>query len=354
MNKINQPVSETPGLERRQTKPSLRVGVSRSAAWRVAEIQRLLVARPYANCTTLAREIEVSPKTIQRDIDFMRQQEGLPIEYDPVRHGYYFTKDASDLPPLRLTRGELVALFLARKALEPMRGTTLERLVAESVNKIAEACPSEVSFHWQDLDEAFSVKAAGVLPADVELFNNLLDATMNGKEVAFEYHKLRGTKGEQRTVRPYHVMQNENGWYLIGLDVDRGEIRTFALQRLKELRATKTRFIRPPDFNARDHLSTGFGVWSYETAGAHRHNVCLRFEGYAARVVAERLWHPTQSVELQTGDGGTILFRLRVAGLEEITRWVLSWGSKVSVIGPQELRERVKAEAAAIVGQLAE
>lgn len=321
-----------------------RAGKSRPALWRVMEIHKTIRAGRFPNCRTLAREIEVTPKTIQRDISFMRDQLGLPVEFDQLKNGFRYTQAVNEFPMLHLSRNDLVALFLARHALDPLRGTRLERMLSESFSKIAEACPGEVSITWHELDDAFSVKAAGVLPADVTLFGDLLDAVRACREVSFDYHKLTGDKPEQRRVRPHHVGQIEHGWYLIAHDAARGAMRTFALQRISKLELLKTTFERDPHFNARDHLGGGFGVWSYAGDEKRRYEVHICFEGYAARVVAERQWHPTQAIRKLNPDGSSIEFQADLSGLEEITRWVLSWGSKARVIGPPELKERVRDE----------
>ncbi len=130
-------MSESPSSRRarnRAHKPaaSLRSGVSRPALWRVLEIHKIILAGRYPNCSTLAAEIEVTPKTIQRDMSFMRDQLGMPLEYDQVRHGYHYTREVHEFPLLHLSRNDLVALFLARHALEPVRGTRLERMLAET------------------------------------------------------------------------------------------------------------------------------------------------------------------------------------------------------------------------------
>jgi proteasome accessory factor B len=308
--------------------------------WRVFEIHRLVRSGRFPNCSTLAQEIEVTAKTIQRDISFMRDQLGMPLEYDAIRHGYHYTQEVSEFPLLQLSRNDLVALFLARHALDPLRGTRLERMLRDSFSKIAGACPGEVSIAWHELDEAFSVKAAGVLPADALLFGDLLDAVRARREVRFDYHK------------PHHLGQIENGWYLVAHDPTRRAMRTFALQRIANLELTKTRFERDPDFNARTYLGGGFGVWSYPGQPQGRYRVVLRFEDYAARVVAERFWHPSQIIQSLNPEGSRIEFRAELAGLEEITRWVLSWGSKVTVLGPPELQERVGREVEAMRASL--
>ena len=68
--------------------------------------------------------------------------------------------------------------------------------------------------------------------------------------------------------------------------------------------------------------------------------VRLRLEGWAGRLAAERRWHATQEVEPLPGGQG-VEIRLRLSGLEEVFRWVLSWGEHVEVLEPEELRARV-------------
>lgn len=325
-----------------------RVGVSRTAFWRVREIHRLIQSGKYPNCATLARLFEKDPKTIQRDIDHMRDDHHLPIEYDKQKHGYYYREPTSEFPLLELSRGELVALFVAEKAVEPLKGTRLHKLVHDSIHKIAEACPEFVSLRWQDLDEAFSMKATGVLKSNVEVFTALVDAVLEHREVVFDYPKSNGKGLERRQVHAYHVGQLQNGWYLIAHDPKRGALRKFALQRMSGLEVLKTRFERDPTFNVRDHLGTGFGVWSYP-ADAERFEVCIRFTGWAARFVAERRWHDSQSITLLKDDGSEIEFRAELAGLEEITRWVLGHGRHAKVLSPKKLRDAVQAEARAML-----
>ncbi len=126
-------------------------------------------------------------------------------------------------------------------------------------------------------------------------------------------------------------------------------MRTFALQRITNLRMLRTKFVRDPRFNARDHLGGGFGVWSYAGEEKRKHEVHIRFEGYAARVVGERQWHSTQAIRKLKPDGSVIEFQADLSGLEEITRWVMSWGSKAKVLGPPELKQLVQEELARMI-----
>lgn len=78
--------------------------------------------------------------------------------------------------------------------------------------------------------------------------------TGQGPQISFDYHKLTGSRPEQRTVHPYHVGEIGHGWYLLAYDPARKAVRTFALQRITNLSMLKTHFVRDPLFNERDHL----------------------------------------------------------------------------------------------------
>ena len=77
---------------------------------------------------------------------------------------------------------------------------------------------------------------------------------------------------------------------------------------------------------------------------SNQYLIRIRFRGFAARVVAERRWHPSQEVIPVKPDGSEIDLVLRLSALEDITRWILGYGSFAKVLEPQELRERVASE----------
>src|SRR5690349_20856874 len=100
-----------------------RVPSSRPPMRRMFRLHQLLQRERSPNCRSLASELEVSSKTVQRDIDFMRDQLSLPIEYDAVRFGFHYTRPVTEFPGVEMSEGEVVALLIAQKALEQHRGT---------------------------------------------------------------------------------------------------------------------------------------------------------------------------------------------------------------------------------------
>jgi len=90
--------------------------LSRPAIERILQIHRLIQAGRYPNANTLAKELEVSAKSIHRDFIFMRERLRLPLKYDDLKFGYFYTRPVRDFPTLQLTEGELFAMLVAEKA----------------------------------------------------------------------------------------------------------------------------------------------------------------------------------------------------------------------------------------------
>src|SRR5256714_10805769 len=95
---------------------------SRPPLERMMRLHAALKARHFPNCQKIAAELEVSPKTIQRDIDFMRYRLGLPIEYHPQEFGFHYTEAVTGFPNIEVSEGEITALLVAQKTLSPYKG----------------------------------------------------------------------------------------------------------------------------------------------------------------------------------------------------------------------------------------
>jgi len=299
------------------------------------QLHHQLQARKFPNCRKLAHELEVSEKTIQRDIEFMRYQLGLPIEYDQLHFGFVYTEPVTSFPNIQVSEGEIVALFVAQKALQQYRGTPFEAPLRAAFQKIGHGLKDRISFSWSDLDAAISFRPVGQSVADLEVFELLSRAVLDSAEVEFRYRKLRSNAAETRRVRPYHLGCVDHQWYLFGFDLARQQVRTFALPRITAPRLTGARFRRPANFSIGKFLDSSFGVFQSEG----RTTVRIRFQPFAAQLVRERMWHHSQKIK-ELRDGGLEL-KLQLGSLEEIERWVLSWGDEAEVLEPAKLRQRL-------------
>ena len=301
-----------------------------------------LKSRQFPNCQKVAAELEVSAKTIQRDIDFMRYRLGLPIDYHPQEFGFYYTEPVTGFPNIEVSEGEITALLVAQKALSQYKGTPFERPLQSAFRKLTDGLKHRVSFSWHDLEDAISFRSAGASISDLELFEAVSKGVLRQVELEFEYRKLESAGYEMRRVRPYHLGCLENQLYHFGDDLERRQVRTFALPRMRKVRLTTKGFRRPADFSIAQILSGSFGVYS----AGKKQRIRIEFDSFSARLVAERKWHESQRIH--ETKNGSIILEMELGGLQEIERWILSWGKHARVLAPKELATRIRNEAVGV------
>src|SRR5438067_4133958 len=188
-----------------QLSPSRRGTFSRPPLERMMRMHERLKAGRYPNCRKLADELEVSSKTVQRDIDFMRYRLGLPIEYDQLHFGFYYTEPVENFPAIEISEGELVALYIGQKALNQYKGTSFAAPLSTAFRKITDGLRDTISVTWSDLDSAVSFRSTGRSTADIHLFEQLSHAVFKQLEIRFDYKKHNAPRYEQRYVQPYHL-----------------------------------------------------------------------------------------------------------------------------------------------------
>lgn len=300
------------------------------------------------NCTKLVKSLEVSRKTVVRDIAFMRDRLDLPIEFDPRIQAYRYTHPVNAFPTVHVTEGELLALLVAQRALQQYRGTPFHRQLEIAFEKLAGGLRDRISFSPADELRAVSFKNIGLGRTDLAVFNALSGAVLRQAEITFDYRKPGSTRDTPRRVQPYHLANRENLWYLVGFDRERGALRTFALPRIANVQVMKERFTRPADFSPERFFSNALGV----LGGTGDYRVIIRFDASVAGRVREREWHESQEMR-ELPDGGLEL-QLRLGALTEVEQWVLGWGTAAEVVAPRELRETIRDTARGLVAKYAE
>ena len=105
--------------------PRQREVFTRPPMERMMRIHRIIENKEYPNAKQLAKELEVSLRTVKRDLVFMRNRLKLPMEFDGKRNGHYFTEPVPNFPQVPMTEREMWHLFIASQAIEQYRGTPL-------------------------------------------------------------------------------------------------------------------------------------------------------------------------------------------------------------------------------------
>lgn len=295
----------------------------------------------YPNCRTLAEEYEVSGRTIQRDIEYMKWQLGAPIEYDQMKHGFYYSEPTYRLPALNISRNDLFAVCIAEKVLQQYEGTPLYDRLAAVFDKLQQSLPDNVTVDPTWLDERFSFFPEAAPTLDPAIWQHCFEALRRNLTMEFDYLIPGYPEAHRRRVDPYHAVGYQAQWYLVGKCHYKESVRVFAISRMTNALMTDDYFFVPEDFDFKQYAGEHFGIFRSDD----EFDVAVRFGPQAAPYVLEREWHPSQAVEKRAD--GSIELSFRVSHLFEVKRWVLSWGPDVRVLKPAELVEIVRSDLAA-------
>lgn len=302
---------------------------------RMLFIDRKIREKGYPSRRSLAEEWEVSDKTIQRDLDYMRFELNAPLEYSALQRGFFYTEEEYQLPAMNLRESDLFAIYLADKLLGQYEGTPVYDSLKSVFRKIEDSLPQKIAPHSTDEQSRFTVIPPFSTTIAPEVLATVFDCLRTSTQLEIEYQNPGGTPA-QRRIDPYHGVRFEGDWYVVGFCRLREEIRTFSLARIISAKKGSVRFSLPADFDFRQFTGSHFGVhWGKEAV-----EVRIRFTRRVAAYVRERQWRPSQRIEEQ--QDGALILSLTVNHLLELKRWILSWGADAQVLAPLSLVEELK------------
>ena len=308
--------------------------------WRL--IQRLANSRVGVSLDDLADELECVKRTVYRDLDALMFA-GFPVvsEKRDGRVVYRFL-DGFRMGGSPFTPDEILALAFSEDLLRTLEGTVFHDSIRSALAKIRAGLSPQLAEYLERLRESFRV-----LPGPHKSYSRfrdtirvLNDAVLAKRTVRIRYRTGSSGAVRRRDLDPYRVWYRSGALYAIGHDHLSGELRTFAIDRIREIEPTGRRFEVPASFDFDAMLASAFGVIS----DPDTQKVRVRFEPDWAAWVAERTWHPSQRVEPRPG--GALELAMQVAGLAEVKSWVLSFGAGAHVLEPDTLRREVEQELA--------
>ena len=276
-------------------------------------------------------------RTIQRDIEFMRDSLNAPIASDNT--GYYYTEPNFFIKSIPLTEGELFAVAVLNPLLEQYRNTPIEERLRSVFTKITQCLPDKITVDTSFLNPKLTFipdKSESVNP---QFFQTIFDSLRACRTLSFEYRPLQKSTYMERKLDPYHVVCQRGNWYVIGRCHDKGDVRIFSFARMRKLCMEKECFKVPKDFNPNDYFDSQMGVWLSDRKLITVEFVADREIGTYA---LNRVWNSTQVV--QEKDDGSVYVKFTTTQKQEVLRWILGQGHTVRVLAPKEFVDEVKAE----------
>lgn len=312
---------------------------------RIVTLDRLLRQDRFPPVAELAKQFGISSRTVERDLEALRDYFGAPVEYNRSARTYRYTDSTYRLPAITLTQEELVVTLVVERLLRQYAGTPFEPVVLGAFNKLTSMLPEEacLSVDVGNLCKAMVFEQGiPIREYSLDSFVSLLDAIAKRKRTEISYYTVEGNREiGTRFVDPYHLANWGGEWYLVALCLRRKQVCNFHLQRVKEVYALDLHFDRPQGFDAQMYMARGFGI----IAGDAKERVRLQILVSASRWVKEKVWHFSQRFEKIESDGSFILCMdapADQAGRECLRRWVLQFGSEAVVMEPAWLKREIK------------
>jgi predicted DNA-binding transcriptional regulator YafY len=286
----------------------------------------------------LQDDLGCSRATVYRDIAFLRDALGAPIESGEGEEAAvrYAVDEAErfELPGLWLTSDELAALLALNEllvrsdpgvlagALAPFRAR-IERLLSDQRGR---ALPVE----------RIRVLASGSRRLDQGVFRTVAGAVLTRHRLKFRYRARSTDEQTERTVSPQRLAHYRDNWYLDAWDHRRDALRSFALDRIVAPQALDEPAIDREVGELDAHLASSYGIFS----GAPKAWATIRFSPHAARWVADEHWHSQQQGQ-RLADGRYEL-KVPYSNSRELLMDVLKYGPDAEVVAPVPLREEMK------------
>ena len=304
---------------------------------RLLELDRRLRDGGYPNCQSFSLDWEVSQKTVQRDIDYLRDELRAPIEYDFAKKGFYYTRKNWFLPSISVSEGDLLAILVAEKAVEQYRGTPIATELERVFGKITDLLPDKITIRPELIFNKFSFTAPPSRAIDAGTWAMVVRGLVHQTRLQMSYKPVEHDL-EDWLLEPLHMANLQGEWYLFGKCQGETFVRQFALGRIRKVALSGQRFEMPAGFDPRQLLANTFGRF----AGNHSHTVRLLFAKKVALWVLEKQWGPRQAVRTRRNGDVEVVFS--ASGLLEVFRWVMAWGRWARVLAPAELRQMVDRE----------
>lgn len=182
---------------------------------------------------TLAERLEVSPRTVRRDVDRLREM-GYRITATHGPAGGYRLDAGSELPPLLFDEDQAVALAVALQA-APLVGAGVDEASLRALTTVRQVLPSRLR-HRVDAVQFTALAGVGTAPVDPATLAAVSDAIASQEQLRFDYLR-EGTEdaaaGPPRRAEPHHLVATRGRWYLVAWDLDRDDWRVFRVDRIQ-------------------------------------------------------------------------------------------------------------------------
>jgi predicted DNA-binding transcriptional regulator YafY len=310
---------------------------------RVTLLHRLLkAARLGKAIDEIEAELGISRATVYRDLMFLRDVLGAPLENVGVESGqsesrWRYARDQAapfELPGIWLSPEELYALVLTRQVVAG-RGDEDESLLAHALDSMQTRIQRQLGAKAENL-RRLRVIRHNPRQVNQAVFRAVTLGTLERKQLQISYRARSTEEPTERTIHPQRLIHYRDNWYVDALDNTRSALRSFALDRMNMVRVLDAACTEVPDADLSAELTPGYGIFS----GPAKSVATIIFSKHAARWAAEERWHSQQKSEFLAD--GRYQLKVPYASARELLMDVLRYGPDAEIVSPVALREQMR------------
>jgi predicted DNA-binding transcriptional regulator YafY len=309
---------------------------------RIYIINQLLTNRKFVTFDELMTRLEISRATLKRDLSFMRDRLNAPIIFDRELGGYRFDQssntvgDQYELPGLWFSAEEIHALLTMQHLLSNLDtggllGPHIQPLLSRLTGILGTAHGDTIQ-----IKKRIRMENIGVRRFHLDHFQTVGSALLRRKRIQIIYHAKGSNETSEREVSPLRLMYYRGNWYLDAWCHLRKSLRSFAVDSIQRVELLEKKAIEVSEQALDDTLGSGYGIFS----GKKIKWAVLQFTPERSRWVSSEYWHPKQKSRFLPD--GSYELSVPYSDDRELVMDIMKYGAEVLVIGPDELKEKVR------------
>lgn len=277
---------------------------------------------------------EVSLRTIYRDIDDLSAI--FPVtEEQRGQKTYYMLLDSFKLEEIYCSFAELMAVIFVNRLLESLGRDPITEAGIKLTQRLIAGLPEPQRLYLQEIYQNFRVEFSGSEGRGAQILQVFADAIRLQKAVKIQYNAFASGESSERIIHPYTIYFRQQ-YYIVAWCTSRDSIREFRLDRIQEAEILETYFEPDPSFDYEEYSKR---CW-LALKGEEDYRVVLRFTPEYSPFIKEYMGNKADV--LKDLPDGSLEYHKTVSMLDEIFAWVLSMGTEVEVLAPEELKTMVR------------
>lgn len=308
---------------------------------RFYKIQKLLEERQVVTAEQFLKLLEVSRATFRRDLEYLRDRLGTPIEWNADLKGYTLNikengeESLTSLPGLWLNDAEIHSWLSVIELLKNIEPNGLVNAQVNPIRSRLEKLLDESSFSLKEVAKRIQIVSLARRRTSPAYFELIANALLARKRIYIRYLQRYNETVSEREVSPQRLVCYRDNWYLDAFCHDRDDLRTFSLDAIETVKGLEKSAVSVDENVLVSELESSYGIF----AGKKYQIAKLKFTPFRARWVSKELWHPKQRGEVM--EDGSYLLEIPYSDERELTLDILRQGAEVEVVDPPALRSHV-------------